>query len=80
MSSQTISSLLMVSCVASRDTTIIIKDKVVSKPYIDITLDVLGMAGIKVKRQGIAAFYQIGQSFKLKEDLLSTAIILQRHF
>ena len=71
MSSQTISSLLMVSAFASRDTTIIIKDKVVSKPYIDITLDVLDMAGIKVKRQGYGRFFiKSGQSFKLKEDFI----------
>ena len=71
MSSQTISSLLMVSAFASRDTTIIIKDKVVSKPYIDITLDVLAMAGIKVKRQGYSRFFiKSGQSFKLKEDFV----------
>ena len=71
MSSQTISSLLMVSAFAARDTTIIIKDKVVSQPYIDITLDVLGRAGVKVQRQGYGRFFiKSGQSFKLKEDFI----------
>ncbi|MEK6564835.1 MAG: 3-phosphoshikimate 1-carboxyvinyltransferase [Candidatus Omnitrophota bacterium] len=71
LSSQTISSLLMVSAFALRDTTIIIKDKVVSRPYIDITLDVLRMAGVKVQRQGHSRFFiKSGQGFKLKKDFI----------
>lgn len=71
MSSQTISSLLMVSAFALRDTTIIIKDKVVSRPYIDITLDVLRRAGVKVQRQGHSRFFiKSGQGFKLKKDFI----------
>lgn len=71
MSSQTISSLLMVSAFALRDTTIIIKDKVVSRPYIDITLDVLNMAGVKIQRRGYSRFFvKSGQGFKLKKDFI----------
>ena len=71
MSSQTISSLLMVSAFTLRDTTIIIKDKVVSRPYIDITLDVLHRAGVKVQRQGHSRFFiKSGQGFKLKKDFI----------
>lgn len=71
MGSQTISSLLMVSAFASRDTTIIIKDKAVSRPYINITLDVLEWAGVKVKRQGYERFFiKSGQGFTSKEDFV----------
>ena len=71
MSSQTISSLLMVSAFALRDTTIIIKDKVVSRPYIDITLDVLNRAGVKIQRRGYGRFFvKSGQGFKLKKDFI----------
>ena len=81
LSSQTISSLLMVSAFALRDTTIIIKDKVVSRPYIDITLDVLNRAGVKIQRRGYGRFFvKSGQGFKLKKILLFMAIIHQRHF
>ncbi|MEK6568403.1 MAG: 3-phosphoshikimate 1-carboxyvinyltransferase [Candidatus Omnitrophota bacterium] len=71
MSSQTISSLLMVSAFALQDTTIIIKDKVVSRPYIDITLDVLKRAGVKIQRRGYGRFFvKSGQGFKLKKDFI----------
>ena len=69
ISSQAISSLLMVSPLARKDVTILIKDEVVSKPYIDITLDVLKQAGIKVKREGYTRFLiKSGQCFKFREN------------
>ena len=61
----------MVSAFALRDTTIIIKDKVVSRPYIDITLDVLNRAGVKIQRRGYGRFFvKSGQGFKLKKDFI----------
>lgn len=71
MSSQTISSLLMVSAFASKDTTIIVKDRLVSRPYVDITIDVLARAGINVQRRGYTRFsVKSGQEFRLKEDFI----------
>ena len=67
MSSQTISSLLNVAPLAMQDTKIIVRDKAVSRPYIDITLDVLRQAGIKIRRQGYDNFFiKSGQKFKFK--------------
>ena len=70
MSSQTISSLLNIAPLARQDTKIIVRDKAVSRPYIDITLDVLRQAGIKVRRQGYDNFFiKAGQNFKFKRGL-----------
>lgn len=65
ISSQTISSLLMVAPWAEEDTTVTIKDKLVSGPYVDITIDVLRWAGIRVERWGWKRFrVKRGQVFK----------------
>ena len=56
ISSQTISSLLIASSLAREDTTIIIKDKLVSRPYVDITIDILKWAGIEVKNKDYRVF------------------------
>jgi 3-phosphoshikimate 1-carboxyvinyltransferase len=56
ISSQTISSLLIASSLAREDTAIIIKDKLVSRPYVDITIDVLRWAGIEVKNKDYRVF------------------------
>lgn len=67
--SQTISSLLIVAPFAKKDTTIIIKDKLVSRPYVDITIDVLKQTGIKVEREGYKKFYvKCGQKFKTQKE------------
>ena len=52
LSSQTISSLLNIAPLAQRDTKIIAEGEVVSRPYIDITIDLLRQAGIKIVRPG----------------------------
>ncbi len=71
MSSQTVSSLLMVAPWAGKDTTIIIRDKLVSRPYVDITIDVLRWAGIQVERQGWKRFrVERGQVFKPEGDFV----------
>ncbi|HAH21179.1 MAG TPA: 3-phosphoshikimate 1-carboxyvinyltransferase [Candidatus Omnitrophica bacterium] len=70
ISSQTVSSLLQVAPLAKKDVTIVVKDKVVSKPYIDVTLDVLRQAGITVQTQGYRRFYiKAGQHFRFKDNL-----------
>ena len=70
-SSQVISSLLQVAPFAKRGLTIAVKGKAVSKPYIDITLDVLEQAGIKVTRKGHRSFFiKAGQHFRFKDDFV----------
>ena len=64
-SSQTVSSLLIVSPFAKNDTTIIVRDRLVSRPYVDVTIDVLRRAGIKVRNDNYKKFYvRRGQKFK----------------
>ncbi|MFC1453814.1 3-phosphoshikimate 1-carboxyvinyltransferase [Verrucomicrobiota bacterium] len=48
-SSQFVSSLLIASPLAQQDTTIIVHTKLVSRPYVDITREVLKWAGVQVK-------------------------------
>jgi len=63
--SQTISSLLIVAPFAKDDTTIIVKDRLVSRPYVDVTIDILQKAGIRIKNEAYKRFYvKHGQRFK----------------
>ena len=55
-SSQYISSILMAAPCFSTDTEIEIAGDPVSKPYIDITIDVMEQYGVRVKRNGYAGF------------------------
>lgn len=69
ISSQAISSLLSVAGLAEKDVHIRVSGMVVSRPYIDITLDVLRQAGIKVRKKGYGDFYiKSGQAFRFRED------------
>jgi len=79
MSSQSISSLLIAAPFAKNDTIITVADKIVSRPYIEVTLDVLRWAGIKVRRQGSSplagrvptSFYIKGnQEFRPKKEFI----------
>ena len=64
-SSQIVSSLLIVAPLAKEDVKIQVKGKIVSKPYIDITIDVLEKSGIHVERDGYKTFViKQGQSFE----------------
>jgi 3-phosphoshikimate 1-carboxyvinyltransferase len=56
MSSQTISSLLIAASLAQEETTINIKDHLVSRPYVDITIDVLKWMGVKVVNKAYKRF------------------------
>ena len=70
-SSQTISSLLIAAPFAKEDTTIIVRDKLVSRPYVDVTIDVLQAAGIQVKKEGYKKFYvRCGQRFKPRRKFI----------
>ena len=55
-SSQYISSILMAAPCFLADTEIEIAGELVSKPYIDITIDVMEQYGVRVKRNGYAGF------------------------
>lgn len=69
--SQTVSALLIVAPFAKDDTTIIVKDKLFSRPYVDITIDVLRQAGIEVRRQDYQRFYvRCGQKFRLQRFIV----------
>lgn len=57
VSSQYLSSLLIASPYARADTTINITDELKSKPYVDITLDMMGKFGVKVERESYGRFF-----------------------
>ncbi|MFH1903734.1 MAG: 3-phosphoshikimate 1-carboxyvinyltransferase [Candidatus Omnitrophota bacterium] len=68
--SQVVSSLLTVAPFAEKDVTVTIKNKLVSRPYVDITLDILNWAGIRIKRTGYKVFkIKHGQRFSPKTEL-----------
>ncbi|WP_343155001.1 3-phosphoshikimate 1-carboxyvinyltransferase [Buchnera aphidicola (Kurisakia onigurumii)] len=56
-SSQFLTSLLIATPLAKLNSTIIVKNKMVSKPYIDITLDILKKFGISVTNNKYKEFY-----------------------
>ncbi|MFH0819382.1 MAG: shikimate kinase [Patescibacteria group bacterium] len=63
-SSQYLSSLLMLAPTLKNGLTIKIKNKLVSRPYIDLTLDVLKQYGIKVENKNYKIFKIKHQKFK----------------
>lgn len=69
ISSQAISSLLFICAFARSDVEIIVIDNAVSRPYVDITLDVLSSAGIQVKRKAYRSFFiKANQGFKFDKE------------
>jgi len=69
--SQTISSLLIVAPFAKDDTIIVVKDKLVSRPYVDVTIDILRRAGIRVKNKNYKRFYvKRGQQFRSQKKFI----------
>jgi len=60
VSSQFLTALLMTAPLAPDDTKIIIKGELVSKPYIDITLNLMKTFGVTVKNEGYAIFHVAG--------------------
>ncbi|MBD3156546.1 3-phosphoshikimate 1-carboxyvinyltransferase [Candidatus Peregrinibacteria bacterium] len=61
MSSQYVSALLMVCPYARQDTTITIEDELTSKPYIDMTLEIMEAFGVKVKNDHYKTFHVASQ-------------------
>ena len=56
LSSQYVSSLLLSGPYAEKDVEIEIKGELISRPYVDVTLDVMGMFGVQVNRDGYRYF------------------------
>jgi 3-phosphoshikimate 1-carboxyvinyltransferase len=67
LSSQFLSALLIACPLAERETRIIIEGELKSRPYAEITLDMLHDAGIKIEEQKQEFIVSPGQSFGLKE-------------
>ncbi|MBK4775326.1 3-phosphoshikimate 1-carboxyvinyltransferase [Candidatus Pantoea edessiphila] len=61
LSSQFLTALLMLSPLAQKDTRITVKDNLVSKPYIDITLKVMRDFGVEVQHQNYRNFFIEGK-------------------
>ncbi|WP_067702838.1 3-phosphoshikimate 1-carboxyvinyltransferase [Erwinia sp. ErVv1] len=60
VSSQFLTALLMTAPLAKRDTRIVIKGDLVSKPYIDITLNLMATFGVTVKHDHYGVFHITG--------------------
>ncbi|MCV2508557.1 MAG: 3-phosphoshikimate 1-carboxyvinyltransferase [Candidatus Lightella neohaematopini] len=61
MSSQFISALLMLAPLANYNTTIIVKNKIISKPYIDMTINIMKIFGVKITNYNYKYFYIVGK-------------------
>jgi 3-phosphoshikimate 1-carboxyvinyltransferase len=66
VSSQFLSALLIASPLAEGDTTIVIEGELKSRPYAEITLDMLADAGVEVQAGAGEFFVRGGQSFSLE--------------
>ncbi|MHC1686454.1 MAG: 3-phosphoshikimate 1-carboxyvinyltransferase [Methanothrix sp.] len=66
VSSQFLSALLIAAPLAKGDTKIMIEGELKSRPYAEITLDMLADAGVRVEAERQEFFVQGGQSFGLK--------------
>ncbi|HCM46783.1 MAG TPA: 3-phosphoshikimate 1-carboxyvinyltransferase [Colwellia sp.] len=65
ISSQFLTAILMISPLLETDTTIEIEGELVSKPYIDITLDIMFRFGVNVQNNDYKSFYVSGnQSYQ----------------
>lgn len=67
-SSQFLSALLLSGSYARKDVDITVKGDLVSKPYVDVTIDVMAAFGVRVKRQGYARFsVSAGQQYQPRD-------------
>ncbi len=65
VSSQFLTALLMAAPLAQRDVTIEVVGELISKPYIEITLNLMSRFGVEVERQGWQAFtIRAGQTYR----------------
>jgi 3-phosphoshikimate 1-carboxyvinyltransferase len=61
ISSQFLSALLMAAPYAQTDVTLQVRDKLVSKPYVDLTLDIMRQFGVQVTHEDYRQFFIPGQ-------------------
>lgn len=61
ISSQFLSALLMAAPYAQTDVTLQVRDKLVSKPYVDLTLDIMRQFGVQVSHEDYRQFFIPGQ-------------------
>lgn len=83
ISSQFLTAILMVSPLLSTDSIIEIEGELVSKPYIDITLDIMARFGVKVKNNDYQSFtvsgnqsYQAVEKYMVEGDASSASYFL----
>ncbi len=63
-SSQFLSALLMIAPYALQDTYVEVSDRLVSKPYVDMTRDTMSAFGVKVQSEGYHSFFvRAGQRY-----------------
>ncbi|MFD2166523.1 3-phosphoshikimate 1-carboxyvinyltransferase [Thalassotalea euphylliae] len=68
ISSQFLTAILMVAPLLRSDTEIVIEGELVSKPYIDITLDIMARFGVNVENNNYQSFYvKANQSYMAVE-------------
>lgn len=71
VSSQFLTALLMAAPLAQQNTHIAIKGELVSKPYIDITLNLMKTFGVDVQNENYQVFHiQAGQNYQAPGDYL----------
>jgi 3-phosphoshikimate 1-carboxyvinyltransferase len=61
ISSQFLSALLMAAPYAQTDVTLQVRDQLVSKPYVDLTLDIMRQFGVQVTHEDYRQFFIPGQ-------------------
>lgn len=61
ISSQFLSGLLMIAPYAETDVTLVVRDTLVSVPYVDLTLDIMARFGVEVVNEGYRRFHIRGQ-------------------
>jgi len=83
ISSQFLTATLMITPLLKTDTTIIIEGELVSKPYIDITLDIMRRFGVEVKNNNYQSFtvqgnqsYQCVEKYMVEGDASSASYFL----
>ena len=62
ISSQFLSALLMVAPYAEQDVTLVVRDTLVSVPYVDLTLDIMARFGVEVTMTAIAVSSSVDSS------------------
>ena len=70
VSSQYVTGLLMALPLLDGDSEILLKGRMVSAPYVDITLEVLSKSGIEVRRTESGFFVRGGQKYTLQEKVV----------